>query len=123
MQFKTRPYGKHTDDALRRLSFEFGGKLWVYASSTEQEIKFKVAEHGGNHSKTFFRRWINGTNLTRKQLAEKFNISQSYFSKIENGKLKPPQAVIDFILQTRLAKKEADKKAQQEAVQNFLRAK
>ena len=87
MNLQRRPYGKQDGDALRRMSFEFGGKIWVYDSSTETKITFKVAENRGNDSKAFFAHWFKEYGKSRKEIAKQLKISQSYLSKIENGKL------------------------------------
>ena len=121
MRFQKRPYGKEDHDALRSLSFFFGGKIWVYASSTEQTITFKIAENVGNNPQYIFLRWYKAFGLKRAQVARRLNISQSYLSKIENGKRKPPEALLDWMTSSIRDRDEAEKLASKRILQESVR--
>lgn len=129
MKFSKRPHGTQDLAAMQRLSFEFGGKIWVYSSSTDQEIRFKVQENGGDVAKTFFRRWLKDFNYTQTILAEELNKSlgvkwnRSYISLIASGHRRMPDELRDFIIRKYEERKAKRRKAQQRLEEEYVRAK
>lgn len=123
MQFKKRPYGNDHGSNMRDLRFEFGGKIWVYCSSTEQKMIFKVAEHGGQKADSFLRRWLKRHDAKRSDIVKEVPIKQSYLSKIENGHRKIPQKLIDYIIRKDEELKAAEKEQAKRILQNHMKDK
>lgn len=85
-------------DNLRQLKIQAEGKLWQYDHHTETEIRFRLAQFGYEGVGNWLKQWRKRADLTQKEAAKKFSVSQSLIAKIENNKRSIPDEMATKIL-------------------------